>query len=658
MKKLLSFSLFALLLSGAFSARADGWIVQDSGTSENLEAVWFVDNQTGWVVGANGVILNTTNGGESWNAPVNLTNEDLKDVAFKSSMLGLIVGDNGAIFRTTNGGASWQKVSGGVSANLAAVSFGSDGYVYAAGRDGVILRSMDDGMNWSLLASGAERFRAVFAVANMHAWVVGNDGVIKATTDGGATWTVQSTGSTSDLHDVFFLNADTGWVVGQNDVVYKTMDGGATWMLQNSGVTVGLEAVVFLSNSFGVVVGGGGKTFSTTDGGANWVLQQAPTSGKLNDLFLHASKNAWTVGDNGSIARRASSAPAQKIMLSMHNDLGKILTDGDGRTLYFFTKDAFGASLCENGCKANWPIFYSDNLEIGEGLDPNDFGSTMRGDGDMQTTYKGWPLYYFINDNAPGDVNGEGVIGKWYVAKPDYSVMLVDNQLVGHDGVKYNSSYEPGEEVVQYFVDDYGRTLYIFTKDSFEKNNFTNEDFSNNGVWPIYETENMTAPSALDSSAFSVIDVYGHKQLCYQGWPLYYFGQDSMMRGSNKGVSFPAPGVWPVATASLNPKTGVDYAGSETLPREFELQQNYPNPFNPSTTISFSLPVAGETTLTIYNVLGQPVRTFSNAKMEAGIHQIVWNALDEKGRRQSSGLYYYTLKSGDFTATKRMLLLK
>jgi uncharacterized surface protein with fasciclin (FAS1) repeats/predicted lipoprotein with Yx(FWY)xxD motif len=229
--------------------------------------------------------------------------------------------------------------------------------------------------------------------------------------------------------------------------------------------------------------------------------------------------------------------------------------------LYFFSRDAFGQSECEGACLENWPLFYAESLSAGDGLDESDFSSFDRGDGVMQTTYKGWPLYYFINDNDPGDVNGDNVNGVWFVAKPDYTIMVVNNQLVGNDGVNYKGDYTEGDEIIQYFTDGRGLTLYTWVNDNFNKNNFTADDFGNNAAWPVYEETDAVVPSSLENSDFSVIDVSGRSQLTYKGWPLYYFGQDNEERGMTKGVSVPSPGVWPVAVADMEsalPATVVD----------------------------------------------------------------------------------------------------
>ena len=238
-----------------------------------------------------------------------------------------------------------------------------------------------------------------------------------------------------------------------------------------------------------------------------------------------------------------------KVQLLENATHGKILADKDGMSLYFFADDANGTSACVNGCLNNWPIFYEQSLTLDNGLDSADFATITRADGQKQTTYKGWPLYYYITDATQGDTFGDGVNGDWYIAKPDYAVMFVFNQLIGHDGNHYKSDYTVGDGETGYIVDAYGKTLYTFSNDTNNNNNFTASDFGNNAVWPIAELSVGEVPSNLNKNDFGTIDVYGKTQLTYKGWPLYYFGQDSF-RGDNKGISFPAPGVWPIANTN------------------------------------------------------------------------------------------------------------
>ena len=83
------------------------------------------------------------------------------------------------------------------------------------------------------------------------------------------------------------------------------------------------------------------------------------------------------------------------------------------------------------------------------------------------------------------------------------------------------------------------------------------------------------------------------------------------------------------------------------------LYDNYPNPFNPSTTIRYSIPEASFTTLKIYDALGNEVSSLVNETKSAGTYEVEFNASDF-----SSGIYYYTLKAGSFTETKKMILMK
>jgi len=239
------------------------------------------------------------------------------------------------------------------------------------------------------------------------------------------------------------------------------------------------------------------------------------------------------------------SGPAFQLKTDSH--FGSILADANGNTLYFFSLDADGKSACTAGCLAVWPVSYNAGTTYGAGLTGSDFSSITRSDGSRQSTYKGWPLYTYAGDAVPGTVKGDGIDGVWFVAKPDYTIMLAVTQLVGNDGVKYDSTYRPGNGATLYMTDDHGVTLYSFSIDKSGKNNYTLSDFSNDAVWPIVQISFVqNVPSLLDKSAFSSITVFTKPQLTYKGWPVYRFGADANTRGNTKGVSFPTPGIWPV----------------------------------------------------------------------------------------------------------------
>jgi hypothetical protein len=99
------------------------------------------------------------------------------------------------------------------------------------------------------------------------------------------------------------------------------------------------------------------------------------------------------------------------------------------------------------------------------------------------------------------------------------------------------------------------------------------------------------------------------------------------------------------------PSTGV-------LPDLFFLHQNYPNPFNPSTIIEYSLPKASNVRLTIYNILGQEVRSLVNEQQSPGDYSINWDARDSRRQPVATGVYLYRLVAGDISQTRKMLLLK
>jgi len=114
----------------------------------------------------------------------------------------------------------------------------------------------------------------------------------------------------------------------------------------------------------------------------------------------------------------------------------------------------------------------------------------------------------------------------------------------------------------------------------------------------------------------------------------------------------------PVCWVVMMGPTAVGDKPGDILPKEFSLSQNHPNPFNPSTIIDFALPTRADVSINIYNVLGQKIKTLVNKEYNAGYYKETWDGTVENGALAASGIYFYKIDAGEFTATKKMILLK
>jgi predicted lipoprotein with Yx(FWY)xxD motif len=134
--------------------------------------------------------------------------------------------------------------------------------------------------------------------------------------------------------------------------------------------------------------------------------------------------------DNQSSGTAATAAPATTAARSTggttvavaSSTLGDILVDGDGRTLYAFTKDKGDQSVCTGDCATSWPAL-TGTATAGTGVQASLLSTSMQANGKSQVTYGGKPLYYFAGDAKPGDTNGAGVGNVWFA-------LTADGQLV------------------------------------------------------------------------------------------------------------------------------------------------------------------------------------------------------------------------------------
>jgi len=126
-------------------------------------------------------------------------------------------------------------------------------------------------------------------------------------------------------------------------------------------------------------------------------------------------------GEAAATAAPAAAGPAVDVG---DTSLGKVVVDGKGMTLYIFTPDSGGKSVCNDDCAVKWPPLVAAGAPmLGAGLDAEDFTAITRDDGSSQVAFSGMPLYYFAGDKAAGDVTGQGLGDKWYVVGADGKIV-------------------------------------------------------------------------------------------------------------------------------------------------------------------------------------------------------------------------------------------
>lgn len=292
------------------------------------------DGQRVWVVGANGLILFTEEGGSKWNAQASLTRHNLRAIHVDpDGQRGWAVGEHGTVLGTQDGGAHWMRLAGGEDV-LADFAFAADGQQgWAIGPWGTLLGTRDGGTTWyvhtlpAVTTSGTTKPDAVQQPGQLRAlsvsadgrriWAVGDSGTLAASLDGGATWSLQvlepRSPESRDLHAVrFTADGRRGWVAGARFLA-STNDGGQTWVRADKGQIVivsqafaGRDARLHL-NADGqqLWMSSGRHVLASRDGGQVWVPQASLPEGapqRFTDLqFTADGQRGWVVGSQGVV---------------------------------------------------------------------------------------------------------------------------------------------------------------------------------------------------------------------------------------------------------------------------------------------------------------------------------------------------------------------
>lgn len=245
-------------------------------------------------------------------------------------------------------------------------------------------------------------------------------------------------------------------------------------------------------------------------------------------------------GDDGAAAQGDRSGPAKALSLRQDAELGDVVTDSAGWTLYRFDDDTADppTSNCEGDCATAWPVVPADDASATDGIDEAELGSVRRTDGASQLTLGGWPVYRYAKDTAPGDVKGHGVGGTW-------NALAANGGKAGQDGGAPAGGGEPASggdgaeepsaeltavrdpELGEIVTDEQGRTLYRFDKDTAwpMKSNCEGDCLD---TWKPAKPVGKNDLDGVDPEhIFTVKRSDGSEQLAIDCWPVYWFTGDT-----------------------------------------------------------------------------------------------------------------------------------
>ena len=632
-----------------------------------------------------GGVCRSTDGGDSWTAINNgLTSLDVMDLAIRpDTPTTLYAGTWGGVFRSTDGGDSWTAVNNGLTKlGVFALAIRPDTptTLYAGTDRGGIFRSTDGGDSWTAVNNGLTNLR-VFALTicsdtptTLYAGTMGG-GVFRSA-DGGDSWTAVNTGLTNLMVQVLVIRSDTPTTLyaGTNDSgVFRSVNGGDSWTAVNSGLTnLMVQALVIRPDTSTTLYAGtnGGGVFRSVNGGDSWTAVNTELT-NLDVRALAIRPDTLTTvyaGTNGGVFRSADGGDSWATIntgltnlnvraLAMRPDVPILYAGTYGSSVFSFTETVNAGTVTLD---TPGPPTWTYTLTWNSG------------------TVNEW--FYRGAGITGASVIGDAAAAGWTVLKQTSTevIFLGGTPLTGPGSL---SSFQ-----ISGSQGGIGMWIVHSNSGTVEGPVSQTGDVSGNGEITAYDAslvlQHVVSLRELSAIEQEAADVTGDDTISALDAALI------LQYTVGLRTSFPVDGP-PVAPA-LNPKPETkllaeaikqlenipltreqkqvlenlkSLVSKQLLPKRTVLLQNYPNSFNPDTWIPYQLAVGSFVTISIYNSKGHLIHTISLGNKPAGIYitkdkAAYWDGKDSLGQKIASGVYYYTLKTGNFIATRKMVILK
>ncbi|MGE5353887.1 MAG: YCF48-related protein [Syntrophothermus sp.] len=687
------------------------WVWQNPHPQGNyLSDIQFVDSLYGWASGTFGTIMKTTDGGENWAVLQTPENDLLMKISFGSRNKGLVSSYNRITYITNDGGLSWDTLKALNGLYVHSMQWLDDnvGFVSSLYDPARLLKTTDGGKTWTDLINGITTTNAgcLFFLDDNYGWAAFGGNKIGATTDGGKTWELTTVpGYLPTVSQIQFIDKSNGFLAGITSglgdyemygIFAFTTDGGHSWTSREiPDKNSNLSQVHFVDANTGYITEDrypDSRIFYTTNKGADWTV----VKGAGRNLAFAGNSKAWAInaqniinattdGWKTSVQQTPSATPVILWSVSALDSLNSaacgqyeniIVTHDGGKT--WKRTNASDSTVSLNS------IYYKNSGEIwavgssGNVLHSKDKGETWQ---KFNLDAPWLSDVTFIDDTTGFIIGSYGNNGYLYRTK-DFGqtwqkavtfTQVIEKIKFTKTGLGWISGYDS-----VFRSTDWGKT---WQKANLSRTYFHTLEAVDNYVWvPIGDS---ILVSSNGGNTWNAYKAFEYKGMLFSLSAISFADTSNGILGLFDGrierttdggrswqedSQFTSNGIFSVSYAGgnhawaagsggmvlyYNPRH-TDVQRTELHPAEsYSLSQNYPNPFNPSTTISYAIPKQSLVDLKIYDILGREVITLVNKEQPAGAYKVEFNA-----SHLPSGVYIYSIKAGEFSASRKLMLLK
>ena len=621
-----------------------------TGITTSINSIYFIDANTGFFCGDNGVLYKSVDGGTSWTSSSSgISNVKLNTVSFYNTSVGVAAGADGNVFVTDNGGSSWTSENISSTRNILNAKYLNDGIILA-GEWGTLIYK-NNGGSWSSINTKTNSdIRGISGTALNNIHICGGGGFIRNNTSGSSSYlNFEKNPMLADLVDIVY-SGNKGFAVSRlNNAIIRTLDNGATWSLPSgtsvsyvweakpgaSGNFLGNNLCLHPTDRNAVFIAFADQVYRSGNKGDAWtsIGSTIPSGNTPHSFFVSPiDTNIWMVAIQSSpdkVYRTSNYGATWTEVLSMNfSNYGQPLEmDQNDPHVFYFAPDNGG--------------FYK-STDDGATFNEISGNYPFRSPCDILVKWDNSDVIFLADG-----ITGSGQAKLFKSINKGVNWTLVHTASASEIPSMCSNRFAP--ETI-WCTEWSGSNIYKSTDGGDTWNTNHSNSFSGWGSDICHEDPNMMITGSWSNKATLSLD---------KG--LTWTDISSGLGGHGGGILIPEKGyilahqgsnIYKL-NISYSVLTGISENTVSSIASDYSLAQNYPNPFNPSTKISYSIPQSGNVSITIFNELGKEVITLVNGFKNAGSYEINFNASD-----LSSGIYFYRIQSGNYADTKKMLLVK